>query len=92
MKRRIASTVILWAVVIAAVVLFHTAGAVALIVALSVLTLRELYRLLGAAGNAPFSRFGMFFGALITASPWMEARFGAPAHPLLAFAAVILCI
>ncbi len=92
MAKRIASTVGLWLLIFAVLYFFRTGGAVAMIVAVSVLTLRELYRLMAAAGNAPFSGLGMAFGALITLAPWTEARFGLPAHPLLAMATIVFVI
>jgi phosphatidate cytidylyltransferase len=79
--KRIASTVIIWVAVFAVVWFFRTLGAVALIAALSVLTLREFYRLQATAECAPFSGLGMFFGGLITLAPWLEARFGVSTHP-----------
>jgi phosphatidate cytidylyltransferase len=90
--KRIASTVVLWLLLFAVLWFFRAGGAVALIVALSVLTLRELYRLLAASGNAPFTGMGLLFGGLITLAPWTESRFGLPAHPLLALATVVFCI
>jgi phosphatidate cytidylyltransferase len=71
---------------------FRTDGAVAVIVAVSVLTLRELYKLMAAAGNAPFAGLGLVFGGLITLAPWAEARHGIPAYPLVALAAVVFSI
>jgi phosphatidate cytidylyltransferase len=56
------------------------------------LTLRELYRLMAAAGNEPFGTLGMLFGGLITLAPWTQSRFGLPAHPLLAMANVVFAI
>ena len=92
MAKRITSTVVLWLGLFAVLWFFRTNGAVAAIVAVSVLTLRELYKLMAAAGNAPFARMGLLFGGLVTLAPWTEARFGLPAHPLLALAAVVFCI
>lgn len=92
MAKRIASTVFLWVVVLAALRIFRTPGAVALIALCSVLALREFYRIQAAAGRAPFARLGMFFGALITAAPWVEERFGRPAHPLLPLAVLVLSV
>ena len=92
MAKRITSTVVLWLLIFAVLWFFRTEGAVAAVVAISVLTLRELYRLMGAAGNAPFTWMGLLFGALITLAPWTEARFAIPSHPLLALAAVVFCI
>ena len=56
------------------------------------LTLRELYRMMAAAGNAPFWGLGLVFGGLITLSPWIEARYGISTHPLLPLAAVVFAV
>jgi phosphatidate cytidylyltransferase len=90
--KRISSTVVLWLLLFAVLWFFRTNGAVACIVAVSVLTLRELYRLMAAAGSAPFAGMGLLFGGLITLAPWTEARFGLPSHPLLPLATVVFCI
>ncbi len=92
MAKRITSTVVLWLAVLAVLWFFRTNGAIAVITAISVLTLRELYRLMAAAGNAPFSRLGLLFGGLITLAPWTEATYGIPSHPLVALAAVVFSI
>ena len=92
MAKRIFSTVLLWLLLFAILWFFKAAGAVAAIVAVSVLTLREFYRLMAAAGHAPFERLGMLFGGLITLAPWTEARFGLPAHTLLALATLVFSI
>jgi phosphatidate cytidylyltransferase len=90
--KRITSTVVLWLVVLAVLWFFRTGGAVVVIVGISVLTLRELYRLMAAAGNAPFSGLGMLFGGLITLAPWTQARYGIPAYPLVALAVVVFSV
>ncbi len=92
MAKRIASTIVLWLFLFAVLWFFGTNGAVAVIVAVSVLTLREFYRLVSAAGSQPFEKMGLLFGGLITLAPWTEARFHIPSHPLLALAAVVLAI
>ncbi len=92
MPKRILSTVVLWLVILAVLRWGRAPGAVALIALVSALTLRELYQLLAAAGYAPFAGLGMAFGVLLTAAPWAEARFGWPAHPLLALATVIFAV
>lgn len=92
MAKRIFSTVLLWLLLFAILWFFRTGGAVAAIVGLSVLTLREFYKLMAAAGNEPFARMGLLFGGLITLSPWTEARYGVPAHPLVALATVVFSI
>jgi phosphatidate cytidylyltransferase len=90
--KRVISTIVLWIVLFAVLWFFRTNGAIAAIVAISVLTLRELYRLMAAAGNAPFAGLGLLFGGLITLAPWTQARYGIPPHPLLALAVVVFCI
>jgi phosphatidate cytidylyltransferase len=90
--KRIASTVVLWLLVFAVLWFFRTNGAVVVIVGVSVLTLRELYTLLAAAGHAPFTGFGLILGGIITLAPWTEARYGIAAHPLLALAAVVFSV
>jgi phosphatidate cytidylyltransferase len=90
--KRILSTVVLWLLLLGGLAVFRTPGAVVMVVLLSVLTLREFYALMAACGFAPFGRLGMMFGALITAAPWTEARFGPAAHVLLPLATVVFAI
>jgi phosphatidate cytidylyltransferase len=90
--KRIISTIVLWLLLLGVLWRFGTTGAVASIVVISVLTLREFYRLMDAAGHAPFSLVGLLFGGLITLAPWSEARLGLPPHPLLALATLVFSI
>jgi phosphatidate cytidylyltransferase len=90
--KRITSTVVLWLLLFAVLWFFRSNGAVAAIALISVLTLREFYRLLGAAGYHPFAKLGMFFGCLVTLAPWTEQAFGLPAHPLLALATLVFAV
>jgi phosphatidate cytidylyltransferase len=90
--KRITSTVVLWLLLFAVLWFFRTVGAVAAIALLSVLTLREFYRLMAAAGFEPFAGLGMFFGCLVTLSPWTEQAFGLPAHPLIALATLVFAV
>jgi phosphatidate cytidylyltransferase len=92
MAKRIFSTLLLWTIVGAAVWFFRTNGALVLITAISVLTLREFYQLMHASGYDPFDRFGMFFGGVITLAPWLQAQFGWPTHLLLPFATVVFAV
>lgn len=92
MAQRIFSTVVLWLVIFGTLWFFRTSGALVLVGLISVLTLREFYQLMAAAGWAPFAGLGMFFGGLITLAPYIEARIGAPTHPLLALAAIVFAI
>ncbi len=56
---------------------------------ISVLTLREFYHLMHGLGYDPFDKFGMFFGGLITLSPWLQVSFGWPLHLLLPLAVIV---
>jgi phosphatidate cytidylyltransferase len=68
--KRTLSTVALWTVVAAVLGFYRTNGTLLLIGLISVLTLREFYQLLHAMGYRPFDKLGIFFGTLITLSPW----------------------
>jgi len=90
--KRTSSTVAIWLIIFAVLWYFRTPGAVAVIVGVSVLTLREFYKLMAAAGNAPFERLGMLFGGLITLAPWAESRLTLPSYPLVALATIVFSI
>ncbi|HXQ79941.1 MAG TPA: phosphatidate cytidylyltransferase [Opitutaceae bacterium] len=92
MAKRTSSTVAIWLIIFAVLWYFRTPGAVAVIVGVSVLTLREFYKLMAAAGNAPFERLGMLFGGLITLAPWAESRLTLPSYPLVALATIVFSI
>lgn len=92
MPQRILSTVLLWALVVGSLVFFRTEGGIALITLISVLTLREFFKLMQGAGLAPFDKLGMTFGGLITIAPWLEARFGVPATHTLALAVIVFSV
>lgn len=92
MAKRILSTILLWVFVICALVFFRTEGGVGLITLISVLTLREFFKLLQGAGLAPFDKLGMTLGGLITLAPWIEAKFNLPATHVLALAVVVFSI
>jgi phosphatidate cytidylyltransferase len=91
-RNRIISTTALWVLVWLDLRYLHTAGAVALVVLMAVLTLREFYQLQAAAGRAPFARLGMLFGGLIVAAPWLSVRFGWDESRLVPIAVLIFCI
>lgn len=92
MAKRVLSTILLWIFVICALVFFRTEGGVALITLISVLTLREFYKLLQGAGLAPFYKLGMTLGGLVTLAPWLEARFNLPATHVLALAVIVFSV
>lgn len=92
MGKRIFSTVLLWAIVGSALWYLRTTGALILIAVISVFTLREFFKLLRAAGYAPFDRFGIAIGGVITLAPWIHARWGGPTDLLLPLAIIVLAI
>lgn len=92
MAKRITSTVALWLIIFAVLWFFRTTGAVAAIVGVSLLTLREFYRLMAAAGYAPFQRLGLLFGGLITLAPWAQTRLNLSAHQLVAVATLVFSV
>lgn len=92
MAKRIVSTVVLWLLLIAVLWIFRANGAIVLITAVSVLTLREFYALMTAAGSPAFKGLGLIFGGLITLAPWTEVHSGLPAHALLPIAAFVFSI
>lgn len=67
-------------------------GAVVLGVLVSMLTVREFYRLMHACGYQPFDRLGTVFGGLVTLAPWLELRYHIPTHLVLALAVVVFSI
>jgi len=89
MGKRIFSTVLLWTIVGLTLWFFRTHGALVLIVAISVLTLREFYELMHASGYDPFDKLGMFFGGLITLSPWLDVHLGWPTGLILPLAVIV---
>ncbi len=89
MAKRVFSTVTLWLGLFAVLWFFRTNGALAVVTAVSALTLREFYRLATAAGDGPFSGLAIGFGAAITLAPWLEARWGHPLAGLLPAAVLV---
>ena len=92
MGKRIFSTILLWTLVGVALWYFRTNGALVLITAISVLTLREFYRLMHGAGYDPFDKFGMTIGGLITLGPWLHSQLGWPTELLLPLAVIIFAV
>lgn len=70
MRQRILSTFCLWAIVIACVHFLGTLGAVWLVSAVGVLTLREFYQMVRRMGLEPFDKVGMSLGALVMLAPF----------------------
>jgi len=70
---RIASTLVLWTVILGSLWFFGAHAAVILLTLLSALTLREFYLLAEKMGYRPFRGMGIFLGLLITAGPYYTA-------------------
>jgi phosphatidate cytidylyltransferase len=92
MGKRIFSTVSLWTILGLALWFFRTNGAIALVVLISVLTLREFYQLMHASGYDPFDRLGMLFGGVITLGPWLHVQYGWPTGLFLPLAVIVFAI
>lgn len=69
MRQRLVSTFVLWAVVIGCVKFLGLTGAVWLLCAVAVLTLREFYQMVRRMGLEPFDKLGLAFAALIMLAP-----------------------
>jgi len=72
---RIASTLVLWTVILGSLWLFGAHAAVVLLTLLSALTLHEFYVLVEKMGHRPFRWMGLGFSVLITAAPYYLAYF-----------------
>jgi phosphatidate cytidylyltransferase len=72
-RKRLLSFVVLWGSVLGVLWFFRATGALVIITLLSVLTLREFFELLRAAGHQPITGAGIVLGAAITVAPWIEA-------------------
>ena len=92
MAKRILSTILLWALVIGSLVFFRTLGGVALITLISVLTLREFFKLMQGAGLAPFDKLGMTIGGLITVTPYLETLEFTQGLPITLTASHVLAV
>lgn len=70
MAKRIASTVLLWGVILASLWFFGPTAAVWLLTILAALTLREFYQLAEKLGFRPFHGMATGFSVLMTAGPY----------------------
>lgn len=89
MGKRVFSSTLLWAIVVATMWFLRNNGAIILGVLVSMLTLREFYRLMRGCGYTPFDRLGTVVGGLITVAPVIEAKWGFPTHLMLSLATVV---
>jgi phosphatidate cytidylyltransferase len=90
--KRIFSSTLLWAIVITTMWFLRNTGAIILGVLVSMLTLREFYRLMRGCGYTPFDRLGTVCGGIITVAPVLELKFGFPTHLVLALATVVFAV
>jgi phosphatidate cytidylyltransferase len=87
--KRVFSSTLLWSIVAATMWFLRNTGVIILATLVSMLTLREFYRLMRGCGYTPFDKLGTLIGGLITVAPVIEQRFHFPTHLMLAFATVV---
>ena len=99
MLSRIATTTVVWVVILTSLYFFGDHAAVVLLTALGVLTLHELYGLTLTMGARPFRWMGLGFSALMIAGPFYAGRFIAEpdltdnlASSLLIVALLVSCV
>lgn len=97
MASRIASTLVLWTVILGSLWLFGAHAAVWLLTVLTALTLHEFYLLAEKLGFRPFRTLGIVCSVLMTAAPYYLQRWGLEDRllyslaPALFAAAVVVC-
>jgi phosphatidate cytidylyltransferase len=94
MGKRVFSSMLQWSIVIALLWWLRANGIVLLATLMSVMSLREFYRLMRGCGYAPFGKLGMTLGGIITAGPWLEAQpwFHLSTYHFIALAAVVFSV
>lgn len=92
MGKRVFSSTLLWSIVAATMWFFRNTGAVLLGTLVSMLTLREFYRLMRGCGYTPFDKLGTAVGGLITLAPWLELHFGIQTHLVLSLGTVVFAV
>lgn len=92
MAKRILSTCLLWTLVILFLRYLGPTGAVWLVTAIAVLTLREFYGLLHRMGLKPFDRFGLAAALVITPAPLYLEPLGLGPSVLLGLAVIVFAI
>lgn len=92
MGKRVFSSTLLWSIVVATLYFGRNTGAIVLGTLVSMLTLREFYRLMHGCGYLPFDRLGVVVGGFITIAPWLEQRFGIPTHLVLSLGTVVFAV
>lgn len=92
MGKRVFSSTLLWSIVIVTLWFGRNTGAVVLCALVSVLTLREFYRLMRGCGYLPFDKLGTVVGGLITLAPWIEQHLNFPTHLMLALGTVVFAV
>jgi phosphatidate cytidylyltransferase len=75
LAKRIFSTLLLWAIIIATLFGFGAQGGVWLIALLGVATQHEFYHLLAKMGHRPFQKLGLGFGAAMLLAPYYIAQY-----------------
>lgn len=90
MVSRIASTLVLWAVILGSLWYFGAHAAVWLLTVLTALTLHEFYILLEKVGLRPFRTLGLACSVLMTAAPFYLHRWGLEDRILYSLAPALL--
>lgn len=89
---RIASTLVLWTVVLTSLWFFGAHAAVWLLTVLAALTLHEFYLLAEKLGFRPFRTLGLACSALMTAAPYYLYRWGLEDRILYSLAPALLAV
>jgi phosphatidate cytidylyltransferase len=92
MIKRIASTILLWSIILAALWFFGANAAVWLLTILAALTLREFYLLAEKLGFRPFGGMAIGFSVLITAGPYYLHNAGFPVDQVASAAPFMLAL
>lgn len=92
MSKRIASTVILWSIILGSLWFFGAPAAVVILTLLSALTLHEFYDLTAKMGAKPFRWLGLSFSVLMTGGPYCLLVLGEDLHGSAIFGSLLLII
>ena len=92
MLSRIASTLVLWTVILGSLWLFGAHAAVVMATVLATLTLHEFYGLTAKMGAKPFHAMGLGFAVVMVAAPFYLAWFTDESHALESLAGGLLVV
>jgi phosphatidate cytidylyltransferase len=92
MLKRTFSTIALWLIIFGLLYFFGAQGAIWIVAAITVLTLREFYGLMKHMGYDPFDKLGMTLSAAVILAPFYLSKYNVQTVDLLAFAVVVFSI